>query len=280
MSKGYSWQTQPMQMVVVCVVELADNLREGLKRDSGLFHPDTDLANNNYIYKSSSTLSRHRVLLLYDEICQSQSLCQKDTGLSIEKRFQEIFQLFLNKLSSKIIYALSMIRFSSYWELNKNLDINMGNLRRTISDLEECGIVTELRKDDHQYMPITRYWKNMYPTCPKIPILFMLSPRYVPIAELFQEDIYGLYISKREYNYLVRRRSEFMHYYERLKQEVDIVRKREEEAIGKCLQCRKIMINTSVEDRDYHVFPKGLICNYCKHSATKEQLKQWLRQNE
>jgi len=267
-------------MVVIYVVELSDNLRENVKSDSALFHRGTDLSNNNYIYKSTSTLSRHRVLLLYDEIYRSQSLCQKDTGLSIEKRFHEIFQLFLNKLSSKIIYTLSMIRFSSYWELNKNLAINMGNLRRTISDLEECGIVTELRKDDHQYIPITRYWKNMYPTCPKIPILFILSPGYITIAELFQEDIYGLYISKREYNYLVRRRNEYLNYHDRVKQQIEMVRKREEEAIGKCLQCSKLIINTSVEDRDYHVFPKGLICNYCKRSATKEQLKQWLRQNE
>jgi ribosomal protein S25 len=262
------------------VSELSDNERGGLKSDLGLFHPGTDLSNNNYIYKSTSTLSRHRVLLLYDVIFQSQSLCQKDTGLFIEKRFQDIFQLFLNKISSKIIYALSMVRFSSYWELNKNLDINMGNLRRTISDLEESGIVKELQKDDQQYIPITRYWKNVYPTCPKIPILFMLSPGYVPIAELFQEDIYSLYISKREYNYLMRRKTEYIHYYERVKQELDIVRKREGQAIGRCLQCKKIIINTAIDDRDYHVFPKGLICNYCKRSATKEQLKQWLRQNE
>ena len=271
---------QPIQMAVVCVTELPDISPKDLKSDLGLSQPVTDLLNKSYINETSTTTTSDRVLLLLDAILTDRCLSPEGTDLFYEKRTIRILQFFTNKYHSKVMYCILLLNFSSYWELSINLNLNMDMLRRSISDLEQCGIVVELRKDDHRYIPITKYWKSTYPTSPNIPILFMLNPHYARIVEMYQEDICQRYITNKEYSYLRRRGNEYKRYYERLKKQLSFVRKKEDESIGRCRHCGKLIINTAIRGRDYHKFTIGLICNSCRCSATKELMKKWMHKNK
>lgn len=265
-------------MGVVYIAEKPEKSPKGLKSDLTLSLPVTDFSNNNYITEISSTTTSDRVLLLIDAIFRDLTLSPEGTDLFYEKRAIRIFQFFINKYHSKVMYSLNMLKFSSYWELSVKLNMNMDMLRRSIADLENFNIVKELKEEDHKYRSITEYWHNRYPTSPKLPTLFMLNPQYSKIVELYKHIIFKKYITVTEYNYLNHRNNDFKTYYEGLKNKINGLRTKEEEAIGKCKACGKLIIKKSVRGKDYYKFSIGLICNLCKRSANKEVTQQWMSQ--
>jgi len=122
-----------------------------------------------------------------------------------------------------------------------------------------------------------RYWKETFPNTRKKPELYILNPLFEPVVESYHDYIFQKYITSREYNIIKKRKEAFSKYYTNLKKQVELIRKREEESIGRCNACGKLITKDSVFGKGYHKFKIGLICNTCKRAATIEVMRTWMQ---
>jgi len=218
-----------------------------------------------------------RILLLAQTIEKHESLYLTGTALTFEKQFSQILNLLILKYPSKIIYSISELGFTSYYELMTKINLGNGTkVRKFIFDLEELGIIKEVGKDSENYKVICNFWMREHPTCCKIPILFCLSNSFAPLISEFNPFISKKYFSKRELGFIHSKRKRFEQFLARIKNQEGALNIRDSDVAGKCVLCGSI----ARKSRGFKEYPIGIVCLKCDGAASKITIKKWLEQKQ
>lgn len=260
------------------VVSIVKSEKKPLNADKNLTQalPVPQSIYNNYINRNNYNTTSTRVVVVLDFILKQLTRVPEGDELFIEKQLIRHLQFFTNKYSSKVIYGLFIMRYSSFHELSVKLNLSRNKVRKSIYELEEYNIVKELKDDHYMNKVMMKYWRDTFPNTRKKPVLYIINPNFTIVVKTYQEMIFNKFITSKEYSRVIMRGKDFTKYYEKVKKQVEAVRKKEEEAIGRCSHCGNLVTNSPIRGKHYHKYHVGLICDHCKRTATKEMLIKWM----
>lgn len=216
-----------------------------------------------------------RLLLIIESLKQGISLDQYSHGLSYEALVVSALQSFTNKYPAKILIGLSNITFSSHWEISKMLNLyNQSYFRITMANLEQIGMIEELRQNHEHYQTIKNFWELEYPTSPRTPKLFILRHLFAECVSAYSGPITKQFYSKQELSAVLSRK-------ERWERFLGIVQNQKaalqsKGRIGSCVECSKSVFSSDVPGRDYYDYAVGLVCRSCQARAGKQQIRKWM----
>jgi hypothetical protein len=265
-------------MEVVRITKKTDKSSKKLKKTNTLYPPGTELSEISNINSGNYTPPRYRVVVLTDVIKTINTLYVVGTELSEEAILHEILGYFLQKYSSKIIYALNELEFSSFHEIRSILNLkNMTMVRKLVFRLEELNIVYELGTKSEEAKIARSFWLNHYPNTrrERQVILFKIRSEFRDAVMTFRESIIKSYISAREYSTIQRRKRLYSDHLAVVTNQLKSLKKIESESIGKCVVCSKIIRKDAVRGKEYHSYNAGLVCRKCNNRATNEQILKW-----
>lgn len=222
----------------------------------------------------------YRLLVALDGISGSSTLYMKGTEYFQPKIFIEILSYFLQKYPSKIIWALSELKISSFHEIRKltNLE-NMTFIRKLIFRMEQLGLVKEVSKEDEDFRTIFSFWCDEYPNTHrkrKI-MLFKLIPEFYEVVELYADWIVKSYITRREFKTITDRGRRYIQHRKVVDKQLKSLKEHEIVMIGRCQKCKAIIRKGSIRGTDYHKYPIGIICNSCQKKFPKSEIIKWMR---
>jgi len=242
--------------------------------------PSLDKRKSKSLEKGKNYQPRSRLLLIIDGILDRISQDRVRLDLFEEKILCEILTFFQWKYSSKIIYGLLHLKYSSYWELSKKLSIgNFNHVNKVLGDLEVVGIIQELKQIDDDYQIIKSFWKDEHKTASVFPKMFKLQNWFLPIAEAYSDLILDKYITKREFHMIKNRKDRYLQHLKIVKAQLKLNKEQEADAFGRCYNCNKLIRKEAKKGIDYHNFPIGLICNLC-NTNHKEKWQEWIHSNK
>jgi len=187
------------------------------------------------------------------------------------------FHKIQKKYYAKIIYALSVLKFSSYSELSTLLNLgDMSQIRRCIDSFIEDGTVTILKKQTEEYQIVTTFWKKQYPTSPFLPEFFILTNDWSSIAKSL-EEYFMKFFTSNEMSLILRRSRSYDYHHDTVKHQIKIQKRRIKDSIGICQVegCGKLIPKNSRKGYDYQIYGSMMVCNNCRNKATVEQIRKW-----
>lgn len=206
------------------------------------------------------------------------------SGFSIDIKASAIISLFKQKYSSKIIFALSTLGFSSYWELSKHFGLkDMTCLRASISQMESMNIIVRVEEKDEDYQLIREFWKYEHPTCPNLSqkirkntlagnreqkdrftTLFRLSDQFFPVVKQYYQILLKRFISPVELKYALAKRKRFEVFYDKHKD-------RPLHYSRQCAECGKALYTSEII---CWITDEYAICADCKRHPIQEGLRK------
>jgi len=161
----------------------------------------------------------------------------------------------VEKYPSRILYGLSVLKFSSYQELSKLLSLgNMTYIRRLLAKFIQEGIVTEVKREDQKYRIMTRFWKTIYPNSPQTPIFFKLTSDWDQAINYLEKAILRRYESDEFLSPITIRSNKWYTYYKTTKSQFNELKSKEANSIGRCYQCNRLIMKNEKPGKNYHTF--------------------------
>lgn len=207
----------------------------------------------------------------------------KNDQFSFERTVIDISKIFIHKTYAKILYALNEIEFSSATELAKPKGIYLGSMYeidRGLGYLGSYGIISPILETNSRCKAIQRYWSKLYPTSPENPTWYEISPVFKYVVDLYADDFRQKFIwSSQLHKILQRKKTLDVEYQEALK-DIHDERLREENKIGNCTVCNKIITNNDGKG-SYHSFGDILCCDHCyRNRVETSMVSEWMRKNK
>lgn len=203
-------------------------------------------------------------------------IAHKPSNISTIKSF---FDKVQNKYYAKLIYGLSILKFSSYWELSTILNLgDMRQIRRCINMFIEDGTVTILKKQIEDFQIVERFWKKQYPTSPCLPTLFILTKEWTNIAAAL-EGYLARFFSTDELAAIKYRAKRYEDHHTIVKNQINLRKERIKNSLGTCHECNKIISKNMEEVRDYKKYGDMFVCATCHFKAEPNQIRKWISQN-
>lgn len=182
-----------------------------------------------------------------------------------------------NKYHSKILYALSILKFSSYWELSTILNLgDMRQVRRCIDSFIEDGTITIVKKHNEDYQIICTFWHKHYPTSPCIPTLFAISEDWCEVAKGLTKNLEHFY-NIDEISKLHSRAKQYLDHHTIVKNQIKLRKKRIKGALGVCQVpgCGRLIPKDARQGYEYQIYGEMMVCNNCRSKATLDQIRKW-----
>lgn len=262
---------------MIQIIKANDKETEKLKKESTLSTLPTGLKNQGDFNQGTTRGGTPRVVVVIDGICTHYTLSNQSPELKLEKLLSEFLSIFLQKYSAKIIYALSELSYSSFWELKRLINIDdMSWIRKFIFKMETMDIISELNEESESNRAIRHFWKNEYPNSTGRTKLFFVNDFFKEIVNLFAEHIILKYLTKREYREIEARKMKFSNFIKAVESQLTFDRQKQAETLGYCYNCKKRILKSKVCGRDYHKVKVGLLCQQCVTKYPKEKLREWI----
>ena len=194
--------------------------------------------------------------------------------------FKKYMNFIVEKYPSRILYGLSVLKFSSYQELSKLLSLgNMTYIRRLLAKFIQEGIVTEVKKDEAEYQIMTRFWKTIYPNSPQTPIFFKLTSNWEPAIISLEKAILRRYESGEFLSPITIRSNKWHTYYKTTKLQLKDLKRKEANSIGRCYQCNRLIMKNEKPGMKYHTFAVGKVCSICTNKYSY-MIEKWRSPNK
>ena len=194
--------------------------------------------------------------------------------------FKKYMNFIVEKYPSRILYGLYALKFSSYQELSKLLSLgNMTYIRRLLAKFIQEGIVTEVKKDDTEYLIMTRFWKTIYPNSPQTPIFFKLTSDWGKAITSLETAILRRYESDEFLSSITIRSNKWHAYYKTTKLQLKDLKRKEANSIGRCYHCNRLIMQNEKPGNNYHTFAVGKVCSICAFKYS-HMIGKWRSQNK
>lgn len=182
-----------------------------------------------------------------------------------------------HKIYSKILYGLSLIKFSGSWEIHILLCISrLDYIRRCLDNLVSQNILIELTKDHPDYEIIKIYWKNQHRNSPKFPNLYLINDSW---AELIKNSsiLFKRFFSESEILKLGRRSNEYENNYKWIKKHLENRDKSISIMVGKCKLCKSNVKSSSGRLDKFVRIGEAIVCSKCKSNITTDMIRKWTK---
>lgn len=182
------------------------------------------------------------------------------------------------KYTSKILYGLLRLEFSSYSELAKLLNASdLKEFNRSINKLRNHGIIKNVYISSHDYQAMYVFWKEEYKTSSSRPALYKLSDEWKQLLKNIEvilkhyagENVSESGIDSRNINYVK--------YSDNLKIKIASAKEIERNSLGKCYECEKIITKNMLSNADYKQYGKIYICSLCHKKSDPEKILKWMK---
>ena len=194
--------------------------------------------------------------------------------------FKKYMNFIVEKYPSRILYGLSVLKFSSYQELSKLLSLgNMTYIRRLLAKFIQEGIVTEVKKKDAEYPIITRFWKTIYPNSPHTPIFFKLTSDWERAITSSEKAILRRYNSDEFLSPITIRSNKWHTHYKTTKSQLKELKRKEANSKGRCYQCNRLIMKNEKPGTNYHTFTVGKVCSSCTNKYS-HMIGKWRSPNK
>ncbi|MFO7881174.1 MAG: hypothetical protein R6U52_01385 [Kosmotogaceae bacterium] len=206
-----------------------------------------------------------------------------DFLFSYERAFSKILSYLMNDKKSKIIFILKYIRVSSIWRLSNYFKLGYrGNVERDIEDLQAFGAIKELSTTDPDYDFMYKIWIRLHPNAKRIkaekPKLIILSDKFEEAVEEFMPYIYKKYVWKPDFARIEKAKQQYERAYNIEKSQMISEKYINDNKIGNCEICGKIIRNDKEVKTPYKKIGKVIVCATCDTSkVTKEHIRKWIK---
>jgi hypothetical protein len=190
----------------------------------------------------------------------------------------DILHLLSSKPIGKILYALSQISYSNYYELHNLAGIDKIIIIRQISRMRDYRIVLPLSKASKEYKIQNHFWKKRYPNGLSNNTFYYLDPQFLGVIKHFENLLKSYFagnsylesIENRKVSWLEHNKIVVMQF--KAKQEII------KTAVGRCCNCNKLIVKSMKFEVDYRRLGKNtLVCKNCYDTSSNDQIIKWMK---
>lgn len=183
------------------------------------------------------------------------------------------------KANSKILYALSILKFSSYWELHSLLDIPYKpQIRTSLNNFIRDGIITNLNKNNINYNIIAEFWKSHYRTSPFTPEFFIINKDWIDAVTALKTHL-SRFFSDADIVRISHRKKLYNNYKTIIQNQLNTRQKAIEDSRGVCVECGLIIKEEFKEHKEYYRYGKIFACRNCNMKASDEMKIEWIKES-
>jgi transcriptional antiterminator len=209
-------------------------------------------------------------------LCNENLVTERTDYKSLLEIYAEITELISNRQIAKVLFTLFFLEYSNNYELAKFLREHKYTITYYMQRLEGLKVVKRLHKKSKNYNIVQSFWNEKYTTSHKDSRFFSISDSFKPIVQDLYEVWEG-YLKVFEVESIARRQRQWQDHKQIVENQLKYMRQREQESLGTCIHCGKLIPPNARDSKYYSKFPAGWVCHECLMSTPAGQRVEWMK---